>query len=247
MKMEIEVMRDQNHSYACMRMEETQVHIHECRMMLYNQVPCLLPVNIRYVDELVQVEYDLGGMQSLARIFEHQRFTAEQVCQLIRALWEAEELLMEYMLTSDGLVLSPEYIFAGTERQELRFCYQMGERKGVEDNVRVLLQYILDHVDYTDQKAVTLAYALYHLEDGGGDILKTMASYIKKAEMETKKASASEQDLEEKRFLEHAFVERPGNRRSFWNRLFHREGKRKLLLEQSEELAKQEEAGLARV
>jgi hypothetical protein len=245
--MEIEIVRDQNHSYACICLGEEQVHVHECRMLLYNQVSCLLPVNMRYVDELVHVEYDLSGMQSLARTCEHRRFSAEQVCQLICKLREAEDILMEYMLTADGLILSPEYIFVGTERRELRFCYQMGERKGVEENVRALLQYILDHVDYTDQKAVTLAYALYHLEDGGGDILENMASYIKKAEMEMKRVPVSEQDPEEKRFLENAFVQHSGNRQGFWNRLFHREGKRKLLLEQSEELAKQEEVGLARV
>lgn len=52
--MEIELIRNQNHNYACIRLTEEQLHAHERSMLLYNHVPCLLPLNMRYVDELLQ-------------------------------------------------------------------------------------------------------------------------------------------------------------------------------------------------
>ncbi len=178
--MEIELIRNQNRNYVSIRLQEGQFYAHERSMLAYNQIPGFLPVNIRYVDELVHVEYSLLGMQSLSAYFVHRRFSEEQIIWLVRSLFDVQTQLLEYMLSPDGLILDPDYVFLDADEMRMRFCYRPGERGTVEKNVQSLLQYILDHVDFNDQRAVTLAYGLYHLEHGGGDVLNTLKGYIEK-------------------------------------------------------------------
>lgn len=241
--MEIEIVRNQNHNYACIKLTEGEAHVHECNMLSYNQLTCLLPLNMRYVDNLLQVEYDLCGMQSLSAFLMRQRLTQEQLQWLVNTLLETQEELLEYLLSPDGLVLEPDYVFVEPSNRKLRFCYQPGGRNHVEQNIQPFLQYILDHVDYTDQQAVTLAYALYHLENGTGNILGTMAAYVNKTAMQISGKDVedeTEEALTRTAALEEPYPARISNRSGLLYRLFHRESKRELLLEHAQELAGKE-------
>lgn len=229
--MEIEFVRNQNRSSVCIRLTEERTCAYECSMLSYHQLPCLLPVNIRYVDEYLCVEYELSGMQPLSSFFQHHRFTEEQIEWLIGSLCEAQAVLLEYMLSPDGLLLEPAYVFIDPLSRHIRFCYQPGERASVEQNVRHVLQYILDHVDYTDQRAVTMAYALYHLEDETGNILGTLKAFIKRTGTYDEEPSVADMDDEGSGLSgeEGMNVRKP--RKGFFYRLFHRETKRGLLIE----------------
>jgi hypothetical protein len=201
---------------------------------------------MRYVDELVRVEFDLKGTQSLEQTFAHQRMRAEQVQWLIEALRQAEVVLQEYLLSPDGLVLNPAYLYMEGEQHHLRFCYQLGKRGYLEEQIQPLLQFILDHVDYQDQQAVTLAYALYHMENEGGNLLERMVQFAEKS-MNPPESTGGEAGIsteEEEQCIRHAA--RADKRSGLFYRLFHRESKRQLLLEQSRELA-EKETGYARV
>lgn len=177
--MGIEHVKNQDKYFVCIKVEEDELIFHERSMLIYNQIPGLLPVSIRYVDEMLHVEYRLLGQQSLSGYFLHRRFDEEQIIRLIHSLYEAGQSLVEYMLSPDGLILDPDYIFYEEETEDLRFCYQPGKREGVEKNVQPLLRFILDHVNFHDQNAVTLAYGLYHQDNPGGDILGSLNAYAK--------------------------------------------------------------------
>lgn len=238
--MEIELIRNQNHNYACIRLTEEQLHAHERSMLLYNHVPCLLPLNMRYVDELLQVEYDTSGMQPLQVFFLYRRLTEKQIVWLIRELRKAQDELLEYMLSPDGLVLEPDYVFVDPSKMRIYFCYQPGMRAHVEENIPALLQYVLDHVDYTDQKAVALAYALYHLEDKTGNILCALEAFIKKTGLHEEKSSSQEKGSGEMSVYKDERPDKQKPQEGFLYRLLHRKGKRALLLEHAAPMEEQQ-------
>lgn len=207
-------------------MKEEQLYPHERSMILYNEVPCLLPVNIRYVDELVRVEYDISGMQPLSTAFSRQGLTKDWMTWLIEELVKAQNSLIEYMLSPDGMLLSPEYIFTDSQKSKLLVCYQPGEREHVEKNVQPLLQYILENVDYTDQTSVKLAYALYHVHDETGDIITTMKKCLNTENHEL--SSKGAYDLSSDKEIDRVAEERP--KKGIFYKLFNRDSKRELLL-----------------
>lgn len=239
--MEIELVRSQNRNYACIRMEENQIHAHERSMMNYNRVPCLLPVNIRYVDELLHVEYDFSGMQSLTELFMHQRLTQEQIIWLVKTLREAQDVLLEYMLSPDGLILEPDHVFVDASDMRISFCYQPGKRDHVEKNIQPLLRYILDHVDYTNQRAVELAYAIYHLEDDTGNILCTLDAFAGKTRSREQEAPAVDSALRKAAGYQDGGMDKRKTRQGFFDRLFRKKGSRELLLEHAAAIENQEE------
>lgn len=239
--MGIELMRNQNRNYACIRLEEGQVHTHERSMLIYNRVPHLLPVNVRYVDEMLYAEYDVSGMQPLSGHFMHHRLTKEQIAWLIRSLYETQEVLLEYMLSPDGLILEPDYVFVDASDMSVRFCYQPGMRARIEENIQPLLQYMLDHVDYNDQEAVTLAYALYHLEDETGNIISTLEGYVEKTIHHAQMPSAADTGPEEESVLKGICPDMQKTQQGFFYRLLHRKSKRTVLLEHAASLEDHEE------
>lgn len=241
MEMEIELVREQNGNYVRIRTEEGALHAHERGMLSYNRVPCILPVNMRYVDEMVYVEYALHGMKSLSEVFARRRMAREEIVRLVGALCSAQEALFEYMLSPDGLILEPAYVFMDAAENAVQFCYQPGARARAEENAQVLLRYILDHVDYHDQEAVALAYALYHQEDSGGNIFRTLKAYIEKTAVREKE-SPGEEALKEHPHEEHAYTQEEC--RSLIGRLLHRRNKRALLMEHAAAFEKQEREAL---
>ncbi len=225
----IKLDRNQNKKYVSISMKEEQLFAHEKSMLSYNKVPDLLPVSMRYVDELVHVEYDTGGMQQISSAFMRQSIDRDQMVWLIDALSAIQEHLLEYMLSPDGMILDPEYMFTDPMKERLFICYQPGERDRVEKNIQPLLQYILENVDYNDQTSVRLAYALYHINDETGDIISAMKKCVSDgAPNELAVRSIDVDDaLSGNEDNSTAMVKQ---KRSFFHRLFNRDSKRELLL-----------------
>ncbi len=228
--MNIEIDRNQNRNYVSISMREEQIFSHEKSMLTYNEVPYFLPVSMRYVDEFVRVEYDTTGMQQISSAFLRQKVNREWMSWLVNGLLEIQSGLIEYMLSPDGMVLDPDFMFTDMERSKLFICYVPGERERVEKNIQPLLQYILENVDYNDQVSVKLAYALYHINDETGDIITTMKKCISDGEPRALavRPAHPEDDGISVENGESGLTAKP--RRGFLHRLFNRDNKKELLL-----------------
>ena len=228
--MKIEIDRNQNKNYVSISMKEEQIYEHEKNMLSYNEVPSILPVSMRYVDELVRVEYDIAGMQQISVAFLNKKLDRERIVSLINALSEIQENLIEYMLSPDGMLLDPNYIFTDMSCNNLFIRYLPGERERVEKNIQPLLQYILENVDYNDQASVKLAYALYHINDETGDIISTMKKCILESEphaLAIRPIHVDDGDVSENRDDHLALTKQ---KKGFFYKLFNRDSKREVLL-----------------
>ncbi len=237
----IELERNQNKNYVSIRMKEEQLFEHEKSMLTYNEVPHFLPLSMRYVDELVHVEYDTGGLQQISSAFKRQSIDREWMVWLINGLLEIQDNLLEYMLSPDGMVLDPEYMFTDMEKEKLFICYVPGERGRVEKNIQPLLQYILENVDYNDQTSVRLAYALYHINDETGDIITTMKKCIGEGESRALavRTFSPEGDGMSAEDVANSLTTKKG--RGFFYRLFNRDSKKELLLSHASVYDEEEE------
>lgn len=228
--MEISQVRNRNENKVCIGLEEKSTYAHECSMLVFNDIPALLPLSIRYVDEKLYVEYSPSGTVTLLEYFKDKRLDMSGLEELVDTLYKTQEQLRDYMLSGDGLILNPEYIFVETENNTLRFCYAPGIRESVEENIKPLLHFLLDHVDYTDQKAVALAYGLFQLKDCSGDIITAFKVYAQKESRRTqiKYDVAAENDWKASRC-----AEEPPSQKGFFYKLFHRKSKKDLILGES--------------
>ena len=157
-----EYKRDMNHSYLILTGEkEIDTTTYPVRMLLGNTVPALLKCHLQGLDGKSLLYYEITSRQSLASFYENRFLGTEDLRFILGCMIQTMEKLEEYLLDPYQLILDPDYIFLDLEKKELRFCYFPGYDKPVDEQFRMLVEYLLPKLDHGDPQAVALGYGLY--------------------------------------------------------------------------------------
>lgn len=66
-----------------------------------------------------------------------------------------------YLLVEDDFLLSPEYIFMDVVTEKPHLCYLSGYAQNIREQMRNLLEYLMNVVNYNDKNAVLLVYHMH--------------------------------------------------------------------------------------
>lgn len=152
-------IREMNHSYMVYEnnIDETD---YEVQMILHNQISGLLSCKMKKVDGKALLQYDISSKQSLKNAYEKKKMDYIQISKLFSDLRDVIKKTEDYLLSMEHLAIDPELIYMDIESLEFEFCLiPAGWNKA--DGFQKLMEFILDSVDYTDEKAVAVAYELY--------------------------------------------------------------------------------------
>lgn len=197
-------------------------------MLQENEIRGLLPLDVRYVDNVRHYYYNISGKVSLKAMHEKVKLTCEEIQNLIESLLYTLKNIRKYMLEGDGLLLQPEYIFC--ERDQFFFCYLPQSGQSLIEEFHSLTEYFVREVNYQDEEGVRLAYTMHKATmEENYSIEKIMEQLIftKKEEKEIvnyeekmEEKSAEEMMLKEKRDLwepvKRFLEKRRKDRGSFW-------------------------------
>lgn len=139
------------------------VENHALKMLLNNQIPGLLKMEIRVVDNRKQYYYDISSKQPVHIVFEKGQLTRTQITKLIKELIQIIENAREYLLCEDDFILDPEYVFINISGFQVSLCYAAGYEHPVGGQIRQFIEFLMDKVDYQEDGAVLLTYGLYQL------------------------------------------------------------------------------------
>ena len=159
--MEVHYKREMKHNYLIVEPDEGNKPGYEARMLLNNAVEGLLRFHIKYMDERQSYYYDITSMQPLGRILQNRFIDRGEICQLLIQLHVALRRMEEYLLSEDGLLLDPDYIYVEPEGFRTGLCLVPGMAGNFPDRLSRLLQYLMKKVDHRDKESVVLAYELY--------------------------------------------------------------------------------------
>lgn len=159
--MEVHYKREMKHNYLIVEPDEGNKPGYEARMLLNNAVEGLLRFHIKYMDERQSYYYDITSMQPLGRILQNRFIDRGEICQLLIQLHVALRRMEEYLLSEDGLLLDPDYIYVEPEGFRTGLCLVPGMAGSFPDHLSRLLQYLMKKVDHRDKECVVLAYGLY--------------------------------------------------------------------------------------
>lgn len=155
----IEYERNLNHTYLVYK-ELKEEDFFELQMLLNNKISGLLPCRMEKTDGVADLYYEITSKHSLVRLYEKQKIQYENLEKLFSSLYNTLLKVEEFLLPLEALALTPEMIFADIEQREFNFCLIPGLE--IRDNsLQKLLEFILDRVDYSDEKAVAVAYEWY--------------------------------------------------------------------------------------
>lgn len=132
---------------------------YEHKMFEYNQIKGFLPFSVSRINNHLTYQYQIMEMDNLAKAYFNRAFNVEDIKCIFSAISMAGQMAAEYLLNTDAILLSPEYIF--TNGTELFFCYYPGNETSFNRGIRELMEYILERLNHEHQENVMLAYGLY--------------------------------------------------------------------------------------
>ena len=130
-------------------------------IFLENTIPGLLSCKIQRLNGEESFCYDITGCQSLKNLFEKEKLTRKDLEDILQSWLNLWEILEEYLLDTDFLLLDPSYLYRETQSGNYLFVwfpYRTGE---TERSFQTLTEYFLPRIDHKDKEAVALGYGVY--------------------------------------------------------------------------------------
>lgn len=158
-------------------LEGNQKERYDVPMLLNNQIPYLLTVQITYLNQRARYAYDITGKQAVFDWVERRKIKYKDCVNLYSAIFDVIDTCSEYLLDESNLVLLPEYIYYELSNYRYHFLYHIYYHRDILQQVNELCEFLMDHVDYEDEKAVLLVYAMYHeskRKESSIDTLRTL-------------------------------------------------------------------------
>lgn len=180
----MEFRREANRNYMVLYPEPGKRSRYTVRMLDKNQVSGLLAFHEKLVDGKCGYYYDITSRQPLGRILETRAISGEELSRLLGELVLVLKQLERYLLDADELCLKPETIYVEPDSFRSFWCMIPGESHAFPDSFQEFSQYLLDHVNHDDQRAVVLAFGVFKQSRrenfGIADIEKELGRYPEK-------------------------------------------------------------------
>jgi hypothetical protein len=100
------------------------------------------------------------------------------LCFFCEAVLNVLEQGEEYLLSGRGYLLLPEWIFWSSFEKRIALCYLPGREEGTKHEFVTLVEYLLEHTDHADKRAVSFIYGLYDLVTTEGVAVERLLQYI---------------------------------------------------------------------
>lgn len=130
-------------------------------MMEYNKIPELLPVQYYYRDDKVCFQYDTEGLQPVTEYFLKKKGGFDTLFFLCSEVIRIVERGEEYFLNSGEYCVMPEQIYWNRLERRMGLCYLPGNKGDLKQGYISLVEYLMQHADHGDERAVKFIYGLY--------------------------------------------------------------------------------------
>lgn len=198
-------------------------------MLIHNHINGFVDARLKSRNAESYVVYPVNGLIPLTQLVEIRKLKSDSVERLMTSLVKAYHGMEEFLLPFDRLIIDPEYIYQRKGKQE-EFLWIYGGRETEKKGIISLFEYLLDKMDYTDDRAVNLIYTMYQTcknlelfeEESGLDNLPLICE---KAE-DLLASKKTEMDKKVQEFMEkenHILIEYEAENK---NRMYEREKER---------------------
>ena len=150
---------DLKRAYIILEGEGEYKEDYQVVMIKENEIPGILKMDVRYVDNQSQYYYDISGKTSFKTLHDKSKLSLDEMRRLVNDLLQVIHELQRYMLDGEHLLLEPEYIFCDDEK--FFFCYYPSCKQDIREEYHRLTEFFVREVDYKDEEGVHFAYTLH--------------------------------------------------------------------------------------
>ena len=155
-------IRDSGNNYMMIESpEKPGEESYQIKMILNNIVSKFLSISLKNINNSQSYCYDISSKQPLSRMYEGNNITYEDVINIAMHISQITNVVNEYLLELDCVVLNPRLLYMNISDKALYFVYYPYGEKDFGESLRQLFEFILEHLDHCDKKAVMLTYGIY--------------------------------------------------------------------------------------
>ena len=212
----------------CLVLSEEQqpdLSSYQVRMLMANELKGFLTCKVHQMDGKLLFYYDITSRQSLETIFEHQKISCGVLEKILSSMVDGLNTVKSFLLSMDGFLLDPRFIYMSPDREQVWFCYLPGNPEPLARQLREFSEFLLPRLDNSDRRGVVMGYAFYQLTIRESltaeDIQALLYSYKENSQVSLEAGAASgEEDMppEERRDWERERV--PGTREELLESFF---------------------------
>ena len=131
----------------------------------------LLSCSLRYINGLAYLYYDITSKQNVEQIYGKRAMSRQWVKDFMWSVQQIREELSRFLLDEQNVLWFPGQIYQDLETNIFSFLYipyYVGD-----NGFGKLLEFMIEHIDYDDDKLVECVYKMYEqYEVGGQDYLQ---------------------------------------------------------------------------
>lgn len=130
------------------------------KMVRNNHIKGLLEFSVNIVDREKIYEYDTAGMVTLEYVSLHEELSCDRIKFILLGIADIVIRGAKYMLDEKDYIMDPAYIFFDT-KGDPHLAYHTGYGQPLRKQLENLSEYLMNRIDYHDQKAVLMVYTIY--------------------------------------------------------------------------------------
>lgn len=160
-RIKIGYRRDLNTAYFIVESAQFYCADYQMKMLSNNEIDGILKVKGRGVNGKSRYEYEIQGKHSLEYLSKKGPVTYEMIMGIIEDLLAVIEIMRDYLLSPNQLLLDPRSIFYGDGRYY--FCYYPANEQGIAESFHELTEFFVRETDYRDRSGIYVSYALHKM------------------------------------------------------------------------------------
>ncbi len=137
-------------------LEEAGYPVH---MLESNDIPGILPVSVRTIEQETLLYFDITAKVSLANLYGGT-IPPETALAVLKSLIRLQHSLSDYLLDVRLVLYSPEFVYCDLDREEFSFAYGPGDAEREGSPYAPLMDFLADHADTSDRTMTELCYRL---------------------------------------------------------------------------------------
>lgn len=127
----------------------------------------LLSCSLRYINGEAYLYYDITSKQNTAQLCRNQLLDRNWVCSFFESLRITRQEMGRFLLDEKNILVYPEHVFQDIGSKNFFFLYLPYSMEG--NGMLKFLDFIIEHMDYEDERLVECVYGMYEKMDKNGD------------------------------------------------------------------------------